>query len=82
MTTMTPDYSFNEFKNFMNEKTDIMNKTTHIIEELHVKYGSSIIIVSVANIRSEVSTTLRNSIRQCILDCQNGRCAICGIPQY
>ena len=29
-----------------------------------------------------VSTTLRNSIRQCILDCQNGRCAICGIPQY
>ena len=82
MTVMTPYYNFSEFKNFMNGKTDIMNRITHIINELHVKYGSSIIIVSVANIRSGVSTTLRNSIRQCILDCQNGRCAICGIPQY
>lgn len=52
MTAMTPDYNFSEFKNFMNEKTDIMNRITHIINELHVKYGSSIIIVSVANIIS------------------------------
>ena len=53
MTAMTPDYNFSEFKNFMNEKTDIMNRIGHIINELHVKYGSSIIIVSVANIISD-----------------------------
>lgn len=35
MTAMTPDYNFSEFKNFMNEKTDIMNRITHIINELH-----------------------------------------------
>ena len=52
MSTITPDYNFTEFKNFMNEKTDIMNRIVHIIEELHVKYGDSIIVVSVANIIS------------------------------
>ena len=54
MTAMTPDYNFSEFKNFMNEKTDIMNRITHIINELHAKYGGSIIVVSVADIRSGV----------------------------
>lgn len=54
MSTMTPAYNFSEFKNFMNEKTDIMNRIGHIIEELHAKYGDSIIVVSVANISGGV----------------------------
>lgn len=71
MTTMTPDYSFNEFKNFMNEKTEIMNKINHIITELHVKYGSSIVVVSVANIRSGVINSANHHVFKDMIEANN-----------
>ena len=71
MSTMTPDYNFTEFKNFMNEKTYIMNRIGHIIEELHVKYGDSIIVVSVANIRSGVIDSADHHIFKDMIEANN-----------
>ena len=71
MSTITPDYNFTEFKNFMNEKTDIMNRIVHIIEELHVKYGDSIIVVSVANIRSGVIDSADHHIFKDMIEANN-----------
>lgn len=71
MTTMTPDYSFNEFKNFMNEKTEIMNKINHIIAESYVKYGSSIVVVSVANIRSGVINSADHHVFKDMIEANN-----------
>ena len=71
MTAMTPYYNFSEFKNFMNEKTDIMNRITHIINELHIKYGSSIIIVSVANIRSGVINSADHHVFKDMIEANN-----------
>lgn len=71
MTAMTPDYSFNEFKNFVNEKTEIMNKINHIIAESHVKYGSSIVVVSVANIRSGVINSADHHVFKDMIEANN-----------
>ena len=71
MSTITPDYNFSEFKNFMNEKTDIMNRIVRIISELHVKYGNSIIVVSVANIRSGVIDSADHHIFKDMIEANN-----------
>ena len=71
MSTITPDYNFSEFKNVVSEKTDIMNKIVRIINELHVKYGSSIIVVSVANIRSGVIDSADHHIFKDMIEANN-----------
>ena len=71
MSTVMPNYSFSEFKNFMNEKTEIMNKINHIIAELHAKYGRSIIVVSVANIRSGVINSADHHVFKDMIEANN-----------
>lgn len=71
MSTMTPAYNFTEFKNFMNEKTDIMNRIVHIINDLYAKYGDSIIVVSVANIRSGVVDSADHHIFKDMIEANN-----------
>ena len=71
MSTVMPNYSFSEFKNFMNEKTEIMNKINYVIAESHVKYGSSIVVVSVANIRSGVIDSADHHIFKDMIEANN-----------
>ena len=55
----------------MNEKTDIMNRIVHIIEELHIKYGDSIIVVSVANISGGVINSADHHIFKDMIEANN-----------